>query len=316
MAHSRSRSDSILILLALGAALSSIAVAAPLHPASVLTRREDHRDLGDNDLFSCPFDNHAAGAGCSTPDLSQLLPEGLSTSREDDPNSVHRLIFHSSSSPLPGSVTARAVVLGARADNALSAVASAQEIHEAVQKILSNLEKSKKYTVDKVYSELQNLPSWIPDLLKVDGDSRKDFYETISGKIYDQLVKELREKRHGTFVDKVLWIKVDEQMQRVSPSMARAKEIWNELMRSPGALDDLTASARPTSEHYHTLDDFKKTTLYQNYLAKRQELLASNQPKVAAALERVMGDACQTQTWNVVGQHYREQAQQQEQRSE
>ncbi|KAJ3739365.1 hypothetical protein EV360DRAFT_90475 [Lentinula raphanica] len=135
MAHSRSNSNlnPILIILALGTALSSVALAAPLHPdpgstLSVMTRREleDHfADRVDNDFSSsssgCSFATHAPLArlaGCSTIDCSQMLPESLS-SREDDvnePDDVHRLIFPSSSSghpvrlPTPG-LTARGVIL-------------------------------------------------------------------------------------------------------------------------------------------------------------------------------------------------------------
>ncbi|KAJ3718192.1 hypothetical protein C8R42DRAFT_644058 [Lentinula raphanica] len=132
MAHSHSHSNSnpIFIILTLGTALSSIALAAPLHPdpgstLSVMMRREleDHFAGIDNNFLSssCSFATHAPLArlaGCLAIDCSQMLPESL-LGREDDvnePDDVHRLIFPSSSSghpmplPTPG-LTARGVMI-------------------------------------------------------------------------------------------------------------------------------------------------------------------------------------------------------------
>ncbi|KAJ3772510.1 hypothetical protein FB446DRAFT_48272 [Lentinula raphanica] len=297
MAHSRSRSDSIFILLALGAALSSIAVAAPLHPASVLTRREDRRDLDDNDLLSFPFDNRAIGAGCSTPDLSQTLPENLSSREDNEPDdNVHHLIFRSSSShgplPLPTPVgTARsAMVLEVRRD---PKEAQAALISREVYRSMIALGPPRGWTAASVHYRLSKLISWTPDLIAADGDMNR-FYKTTSGIIYEQLLSVIMTTTDDHFNDKALWVRVHRSMMQVSPSMARAKKIWDsELMQSPGALVDLTSSAGPD------LRLFRDTKLGRAYLAKMQELRNSKQLRLAAALEQVMGDALQKQTWKV-----------------
>ncbi|KAJ3974246.1 hypothetical protein EV361DRAFT_665039 [Lentinula raphanica] len=279
MAHSRSRSDSIFILLALGAALSSVAVAAPLHPASVLTRREDRRGLDDNDLLSFPFDNRAVGAGCSTPDLSQTLPENLSSREDNEPDdNVHHLIFRSSSShgplPLPTPVgTARsAMVLEVRRD---PKEAQAALISREVYRSMIALGPPRGWTAASVHYRLSKLISWTPDLIAADGDMNQ-FYKTTSGIIYEQLLSVIMTTTDDHFNDKALWVRVHRSMMQVSPSMARAKKIWDsELMQSPD------------------------TKLGRAYLAKMQELRNSKQLRLAAALEQVMGDALQKQTWKV-----------------
>ncbi|KAJ3834407.1 hypothetical protein F5878DRAFT_630549 [Lentinula raphanica] len=299
MAHSRS--DSILILLALGAALSSIAVATPLHPAPLLTRREDHRDLGDDDLLSCPFDNHAAVAGCSTPDLSRLLPESLSSREDNEPDgNVHHLILHSSSAgplPLPTPVTTHVVVLEQRADNSQAgpstAATSTQDVSASVEKIIVNLGTDKsQWTVDAVYIQLLRLESWYPDLTSANGEM-STFSTTTAGQIYANLVSEIQ-RRVEWFDVKLLSKRLHSQLKSVAELHAaavqassgasdpnleaktRADQLWRKLIkgRKGGAETDLIVS------------DGDDTTFKKTILGVRFSAVMSQQPfYVALALE-------------------------------
>ncbi|KAJ3819841.1 hypothetical protein EV361DRAFT_895638 [Lentinula raphanica] len=248
MAHSRS--DSILILLALGAALSSVAVAAPLHPASVLTRREDYRDLGDNDLSSCPFDNHAAGAsGCTTPDLSQLLPESLSSRKDNEPDDdVHHLFFPSSSGtlPLPTPVTAHAVVLEQRAGDAPPLSADELRALPDVKRILHELGPEQEWTSSNVIHHLRQLRNWKADMEDADGDLNV-FDRTRSGQIYSGLVMEIRATmdQPSKFDDYSLWHDVTTELLE-APRTKRAKQkaasLWMQPKSSSRGIAALTTS--------------------------------------------------------------------------
>ncbi|KAJ3754943.1 hypothetical protein EV360DRAFT_73285 [Lentinula raphanica] len=287
MAHSRS--DSILILLALGAALSSVAVAAPLHPASVLTRRENHRDLGDNDLSSCPFDNHAAGAGCTTPDLSQLLPESLSSRKDNEPDDdVHHLFFPSSSGtlPLPTPVTAHAVVLEQRAGDAPPLSADELRALPDVKKILHELGPEQEWTSTNVIHHLRELRNWKADMEDADGDLNVFVRTTRSGQIYSGLVMEIRASmdRPSQFGDQSLWKDITQELWEVSPTTKRANDLWETLKSSHRGATALTVSGGNEQR-------FRQSAFYERTVKPLIQERFANEPKVREALDKLIDEA-------------------------
>ncbi|KAJ3972364.1 hypothetical protein EV361DRAFT_145177 [Lentinula raphanica] len=286
MAHRR-RYSSMRLLLVLGPALFSIAVAAPLLPPAPVVTGPCQNGSGNTDLLPCSIDSHTnPEAGATTQDLSQTLPDGLPSSDDDDPGNVHRLSSRSSPHPPPLSPSppvpaiARPVVLEEREDNpgpqldhppAAAGVARPSTPSPSdVQEIIWDLgHDMSKWTVNNVYRRLTKLKTWKPDMINADGDWNV-FYETTSGKMYDALVTEIQMRT--AFDHQELWVWVGSDLRRFKPD-AIAERLWNSLVKEGNGFADLSSCRGD-------MKCFQETNLYHRY----SEVMWHQPPKVAKAL--------------------------------
>ncbi|KAJ3756407.1 hypothetical protein EV360DRAFT_84993 [Lentinula raphanica] len=281
MAHRR-RYSSMRLLLVLGPALFSIAVAAPLLPPAPVVTGPCPNGSGNTDLLPCSIDSHTnPEAGATTQDLSQTLPDGLPSSDDDDPGNVHRLSSRSSPHPLPlhlpVSTTAHSVVLEERADKPgpqhAPPVASANAFTpQAVQNMIYDIGGDmSQWTVFKVYQRLRKLKTWKPDMIDADGNWIKFYETTTSGKMYDALVNKMLKER-TKFDYKELWVRVGSDLRRFKPD-AIAERLWNSLVKEGNGFSDLSSCRGD-------MKCFQETNLYHRY----SEVMWHQPPKVAEAL--------------------------------